>query len=287
MTPPNAMDLQTLDPEEFGNRVDELFSSITRRMFEQNDFEGGCASVELKAIVSRSTEQPTIDAIGLIIDPPIKDRDSYNKAFVLFYNILSELPVDTLKFHRPTLETFVENPEVPEGPAGESASARWKNLRREAKYLLRFMSDEGAVWVPEDKFDSIALRSLQERVTSAEEMSVHVPGLLDWLADGNWPPYQGCWKQLARFPEATIRPIGELLQRERGDGGWIGNILQFVDESVPMGRGWEELRPSIEALAEEPKGDENDWEIASTAREMLDKFDAWLQERSGRMGSGS
>ncbi|KAJ6521505.1 hypothetical protein B0H19DRAFT_841177, partial [Mycena capillaripes] len=63
-------------------------------------------------------------------------------------------------------------------------------------------------------------------------MAPHVPGLLGWLADLNWPHSGGFWGHLERFPELAVDPIREIL-REGGDGEWEYHLLEFLTSSVP------------------------------------------------------
>ncbi|KAK7408389.1 hypothetical protein QQX98_009429 [Neonectria punicea] len=149
------------------------------------------------------------------------------------------------------------------------------SLRQESKDLIRYLDNPEAVWVPSHKADCIGERSLQERVTTGEQMRPHIPGLLDWLADPNWPPFPGCRKQLARFPEETVEPIRRLFAKERGDGGWLLNVLEFVMECVPVGPLWEGLRAEVQAMADDPRGDEDDCELSDCARQWLAMLDAW------------
>ncbi|KAK6524228.1 hypothetical protein TWF694_005883 [Orbilia ellipsospora] len=274
--------LEQLGPREFGNCVEAFFLAAGQRFFESQQYHGE-AFPEKNVILSRANEAPTITAITNILAKTARDRQAFYVTWTAFYKILNDLPLDTLESYRPALEVLAAIPKV---PFTEYYSLAWGNLAHQAGALLRFLNDRDAVWVPEIKQDTIAFRSLQERVTSSEEMRPHVRGLLSWLADPNWPPYQGCWKQLARFPEATIEEIASMLEKERGDGWWISNVLGFVDACVPLEL-WEELKPKMDALVESSQGDEDDSEVAQEARAMLDRYDAWLQERLGRMASGS
>ncbi|KAF3922128.1 hypothetical protein AA313_de0202298 [Arthrobotrys entomopaga] len=280
---PNIAALRPLEAEEFGDRVGALLSAAGKRYFDSHQSNED-PFPERDIVSLRASEPPTVAAITDVITNSIRNDETFPRVWTVFYKIIADLPLDKLESYRPVLDALTASP-MP--PKTDYWYAAWGHLSLQASNLLRFMNDHTAVWVPAIKQDSIAFRSLQERVTTSEEMRPHVRALLGWLADPNWPPYQGCWKQLARFPEATIEDIASLLESERGDGWWISHILEFVDACVPLGDSWEELKPKIAALVEEPQGDENDSEVAQQARTMLDRYDNWLQERLGRMASGS
>ncbi|KAJ7884175.1 hypothetical protein B0H14DRAFT_1403013 [Mycena olivaceomarginata] len=99
------------------------------------------------------------------------------------------------------------------------------------------------------------------------------PGVLEWIADMNWPIAQGCWDQLARFPELTIEPIRAVLRRG-DDGGWAMNILSFLLDDVPRAL-MERLRPEIERIAQRPTNDEIECMCFESAAECLEAMDHW------------
>ncbi|KAK6528518.1 hypothetical protein TWF281_009759 [Arthrobotrys megalospora] len=270
--------LETLDAEAFGIRVPSLLLTVNKRIFEEHQSQER-PFPETKVIRSRVTESQTISAVVAALQPLHKDAESFSTAFVAFYEVLIDLPLDTLGlYYRQALQSLAAKPVT--GVSG------WGSLGRAAESLLLMIEDPDAVWVPESKSDCIAERSLRERATTPQLMRPHVQGLLAWLADPNWPPYQGCWKQLARFPEVTVGPIGELLERERGDGGWVLNILEFVDACIPL-QLWEELKLKIKAFTESSRGDEDEWEVAERAGQLVQKYDDWNIQRLNHMAGAS
>ncbi|KAL2693653.1 hypothetical protein Neosp_000214 [[Neocosmospora] mangrovei] len=257
--------LAGLDEEAFGARVPAILSSTSQAIFKSHQAK----PPGTKVIRSRATEAPTVAAVSDMIKPPIKDQDSFYLAWTAVNEVIVDLPLEALHHYRPALKA------VSETPASDTTASHYQGatgLRSAAASLIRFMDDPTAVWTPQTKGDYIAERTLKERVKTAEEMRPHVPGLLDWLADANWPPFRGCRAQLARFPEVTVGPIGQLIEKERGDGGWIASLLDFVDECVPVSM-WEELKPTVKALVEEAKGDEDEWEVSDLARQWLEKLE--------------
>ncbi|RSL64517.1 hypothetical protein CEP54_004694 [Fusarium duplospermum] len=257
--------LAGLDEEAFEAQVPAILSSASQAIFKSHQRN----PPGIETIRSRATEAPTVAAVSDMIKSPIKDQDDFYLAWTALNEIVVDLPLEDLHHYRPALKAVAETP-VSDTTASHYQGAT--NLRSEAASLIRFMDDPTAVWVPQTKSDHIAERSLQERVKTAEEMRPHVPGLLDWLADPNWPPFRGCRAQLAKFPEVTVGPIGKLIEKERGDGGWIVSLLEFVDECVPLNM-WEELKPTVKALVEEAKGDEDEWEVSDLARRWLEKLE--------------
>ncbi|KAJ4329429.1 hypothetical protein N0V84_000063 [Fusarium piperis] len=258
--------LAGLDEEAFGARVPAILSSASQAIFKSHQRN----PPGIEAVRSRATEAPTVAAVSEIIKSPVKDQDDFYLAWTAMNEIVADLPLDELHHYCPILKTVAET------AASDTTASNYRGatgLGSEAASLIRFMDDPTAVWVPQTKSDHIAERSLQERVKTAEEMRPHVPGLLDWLADANWPPFRGCRAQLARFPEVTVGPIGRLMEKERGDGGWIVNLLDFVDECVPLSM-WEEIKPTVKTLVEEEaRGDEDEWEVSATARQWLEKLE--------------
>ncbi|KAH7162248.1 hypothetical protein B0J13DRAFT_535477 [Dactylonectria estremocensis] len=264
--------LATLDANAFAARVPAILSAASRRTFKERRQDSPFPDVEI--LQSRATEPQTIAAIEAIMQSPLVDQDAFYVSWTAFNDVVFKLPTEAMKFYRPALEFLSARELSDDGTAAEYYAAA-RNLRQGSKDLLRYLDDPDAVWVPKTKFDGVGELSLQQRVTTAEQMRPHVPGLLGWLADGNWPPFSGCRAQLARFPEVTAEPIRALMEEQRGDGGWLLGLLEFVEECVPVGPLWEGLRPVVQAMVDEPKGDEDDWELSDCARRWLAALDAW------------
>ncbi|KAH8738171.1 hypothetical protein BGZ61DRAFT_583144 [Ilyonectria robusta] len=245
----SVAEMAALNANDFGAKVPAILASASRRIFKEQGWKDR-PFVDIKAVRSRATEPPTIAAIATVLQSSLRDQDEFRIAWTAFYEVVVELPSDAIRFYRPALEAL---------SATES---------RKQESTTIFGQPE-AVWVPTHKGDYIGELSLQQRVTTAEQMRPHVTELLGWLADGNWPPFRGSRKQLARFPEVTVEPIRELMEKERGDGGWLLNLLEFVGDCVPVGPLWEPLRPVVQAISDDPKGDEDDWELSDCARLWL------------------
>ncbi|KAF3911578.1 hypothetical protein ABW21_db0204078 [Orbilia brochopaga] len=278
MPPPKttdqAIDLKTLKAapsDAFAAQVHPLLVSLAGRI----DRPHYGPFHEVIAITARATEPQTIAALEAAVIPPYADRKAFDVAVVAFDEILACLPTDVLESYRATLTLLAAKGSSKDPELSSSYKLGLytddEYLYRSSVSLLDFMDNPTAVWIPKHKFDSFAIRSLNERVTTAEAMQPHVTGLLGWLADGNWPPFFPCRQQLARFPEITVGPIASLIAQERGDGGWIRAVLDFLEEHVPEEM-WPQVKGQLQELVEEPKGDENDWDVAELARDMLDRL---------------
>ncbi|KAF5007107.1 hypothetical protein FDECE_6538 [Fusarium decemcellulare] len=260
--------LTSLDAEAFGARIPTIISTASHGTFaERIPQERQTRGVEI--IRARATEAPTVAAVSNMITSPKKEQKDIYLGWTVLNEVIVDLPLEVLQLYRPALKTLSETA-APDTTASHYQGAT--GLIAEATFLIRFIDDPNAVWVPETKGDRIGLRSLRERVKTADKMRPYVPDLLDWLADPNWPPFRECRAQLARFPEVTVGPIGELIERVRGDGGWIVQLLNFVGECVPSTM-QEELRPVVKSLVDESKGDEDEWEVSEVAREWLGILD--------------
>ncbi|KAH6869773.1 hypothetical protein B0T10DRAFT_501285 [Thelonectria olida] len=269
---PNAVALAALDPEAFAAQVPAVLSSVRDKIFGEVR-SGERPHPESLVIRDRASEPLTVVAIASTIRPPLMDKQAGLLAWTTFYEVLAKLPYEDLHPHRPALELLSTAKSDDEYYGAEA-------LRHSAKELIRFIDEPEAVWVPAHKGDYIGERSINDRVKTAEEMKPHMLGLAEWLGDGNWPPFHGCWKQLARFPEAAVGTIRTVIERERGDGGWVLNLLEFVDEVVPIGPAWEEVRPVVQALVDEPKGDEDEWELKQRGEAWLKKLNEWKESQA-------
>ncbi|KAL6404145.1 hypothetical protein AUP68_13527 [Ilyonectria robusta] len=272
----SVAEMAGLNANDFGAKVPAILASASRRIFKEQGWKDR-PFVDIKAVRSRATEPPTIAAIATVLQSSLRDQDEFRIAWTAFYEVVVELPSDAIRFYRPALEALSATESSDTGTEA-SHSVAATSLRKESKNLLRYLDNPEAVWVPTHKGDYIGELSLQQRVTTAEQMRPHVTELLGWLADGNWPPFRGSRKQLARFPEVTVEPIRELMEKERGDGGWLLNLLEFVGDCVPVGPLWEPLRPVVQAISDDPKGDEDDWELSDSARLWLVRLDEWKEK---------
>ncbi|KAH7170157.1 hypothetical protein EDB81DRAFT_774583 [Dactylonectria macrodidyma] len=263
--------LATLDASAFAARVPAILSAARRWTFKERARDGPFPDIEI--LQSRATEPQTIAAIEATMKSSLTDEDAFYVSWTAFHEVIFELSTEAMRLYRPTLESLSA---LEPSDAGTTVSyyVAATNLRQ-GKDLVRYLDDPEAVWVPKTKFDRVGELSLQQRVTTADQMRPHVPDLLGWLADSNWPPFSGCRAQLARFPEITPEPIRALMEEQRGDGGWLQHLLEFVEDCVPVGPLWEGLRPVVQAMVDEPKGDEDEWELSDIARRWLAALDAW------------
>ncbi|CAG9946074.1 unnamed protein product [Clonostachys rosea f. rosea IK726] len=199
------------------------------------------------------------DSLNYIYDLPLKDLPPYESAL----QVLSKI-------------------DISKAPPGKGLYG----LASGAGDVLKFMSNSTLVWVPQHKFDYMAERSLTERVSTAEQMRPHMAGLFHWLADYNWPPFTGCYKQLSRFPEATVSTIKEMCAGDPNDGELMEHVLDFVIEKVPKGSAWEELAPAVLSLqaksaAKIKEGDDEWSELSKRATEWLQEYETWKKGSRG------
>ncbi|KAJ7185287.1 hypothetical protein C8R46DRAFT_1025365 [Mycena filopes] len=209
--------------------------------------------------VSRlTTSPPTLDnpLVSAIKSTLAETAESATLRRFLLIHILAALPKDRIELYRATLTHLATSP--------------YDGLSQPSTDLIAFL--DGAQWVPRSKSDFLAFRSL-DAVQSAEEMRPHVDGLLEWLQDPNWPPFSGCWDQLARFPDVALTPICELL-RIGDDGAWTCYLLGFLTQCMP-GQLRERARVHVERIAQRPTQDELDNDCVEAAQECLQAMDDW------------
>ncbi|KAJ7884160.1 hypothetical protein B0H14DRAFT_2700968 [Mycena olivaceomarginata] len=200
-----------------------------------------------------STSDPLVAQIHAELSNPSGTADSAREKAALFY------------CHGPTVTPLTRM------ACTSTAEETARGLDLRCRYLLEFL-DSSQARVPHSKSDELAVRSL-ELVHTAEDMRPLIPGVLEWIADMNWPIAQGCWYQLARFPELTIEPIRAVLRRG-DDGGWAANILSSLLSDVPPAL-MERLRPDIERIAQRPTDDEIECTSFEYAAYCLEAMDHW------------
>jgi hypothetical protein len=269
----NSVELEQLPLSELKLLLPQLIASL-----DTNDSSNASGLRSLKTLRQRANEPDVAETLAALLteSAPLMSLTDLSTARVIIWSILFELPFAALQAHyQKALTDFAswESASSSKDPASQAYQPQEPHLRETALLLARFASSLTEIWTPTSKFDAIAFRSLNERVHTPTEMAPHVPGLLEWLADPNWPVYGGCVEQLARFPDVSVEPIRELIERERGDGTWIENGLQFVHDNVFVEQ-WGILEGVLRDLEATPKGDESDCEVGTVAREMLAKLDA-------------
>lgn len=225
----------------------------------------------------RAGEPVVVDGISCILSTPIQTRADFYAACAALDGVVSTLPLATLQLYRSGLETLA-SADTWSPPPGVSPWA----LKDRAADAVKFIDSPDLAWPPRHKGDGMAMRSLAERVHTAEQMRPHAKELLGWLADVNWPPRRGCIEQLARFPEVAVGPIKELMAEIGDDDAeWIRRLVEFVEEHVPVGELWERLEPELTRLASS-EGDgeeEEDRELVETARRVLGVLQEWKKKQ--------
>ncbi|KAL7948234.1 hypothetical protein V8C42DRAFT_362851 [Trichoderma barbatum] len=226
-------------------------------------------------LIDRASEPLVIQGISSVLSKPVKSTEDFYTACAGFDSIVSDLPLETLRLYRSGIENLAASTE--ESPAGVSLPS----LTSRAKDAVKFINSPELTWAPQHKFDFMGERSLTERIHTAQQMKPHAKDLLSWLADYNWPPYPGCIKQLARFPEVTVDPIKEIIAEHRDDPEWLLHILEFVEENVPIGALWEKLEPELALLASSETEDEENRDLAESAKGLLELLHEWKREQGG------
>ncbi|KAJ7485747.1 hypothetical protein FB451DRAFT_1230933 [Mycena latifolia] len=169
-----------------------------------------------------SLDNPLVSALLSVLAAPALTLGAADLKRLISYSILADLPKDHLEPYRDTLTRLATQP--------TKAEAALYVSERSAD-ILEFLEASEA-WVPRTKSDDMAIRSLDLLVQTPEEIRPFVPGLLDWMQDGNWPPWGGCRAQLSRFPEVAMDPIREVLGKGE-DGEWEGHLLSFLLDCMP------------------------------------------------------
>ncbi|KAL7892511.1 hypothetical protein HDV63DRAFT_398572 [Trichoderma sp. SZMC 28014] len=237
--------------------------------------EASIPGAQLEAI-RQAADPSVVQDISATLSKPINTKFDFFVVCAALDDIVCHLPLATLELYRPALETLAsaDSAASPEGVSVPCLAGR-------ARDALKFIDSPHLAWAPQHKFDCMGDRSLTERVRTAEQMKPFVDELLGWLADINWPPYLGCQKQLARFPEVTIDPIKEVIVKNRNDPEWLLHVLEFVEEYVPVGTLWKRLEPELIQLANGEAEDEEGVELQGAAQRMLR-----LLKEAGEMDAG-
>ncbi|KAJ7459243.1 hypothetical protein FB451DRAFT_1371995 [Mycena latifolia] len=244
---------------------DEDETCPTRRNLSRETRAQLSALLILRLTAARpSTADPLVAEIHTILSTPSVTAESAELKGALFHwhGVLLCLPKDRIEVHRDALTRLALNP--------TSEEATYK-LKSRCRYLLDFL-DVPHAHAPHSKSDELAVRSL-ELVQTADEMRPLVPAVLEWIADTNWPVADGCWNQLARFPELTIDPIREVLRRG-DDAGWECNLLTFLLRDVPRPL-LEGVRPELERISMRPTDEEIECLVQELAAECLEVMDHW------------
>ncbi|KAJ7185277.1 hypothetical protein C8R46DRAFT_1059969 [Mycena filopes] len=247
---PTDETLSALPPSDFAAMAPSLLPKITHSPTLADLF------VSRLTTSPATLDNPLVSAIKSTLDTAAETAEAATLRRFLLIHILVALPKDQIELYYATLTHL--------------AASADENLSQPSTDLIAFL--DGARWAPRSKSDFLAFRSL-DAVQSAEEMRPHVDELLGWLQDSNWPPFSGCWDQLARFPDVALTPICELL-RIGDDGPWSYCLLVFLKQSMP-GQLRERARVDVERIAQRPTQDELDNDCVEAAQECLQAMDDW------------
>ncbi|KAJ6480513.1 hypothetical protein C8R47DRAFT_599888 [Mycena vitilis] len=267
--------LSALSVSEFANVTPSLLPWMHWR---SNDGRSLIRSDLINLFVARMTTSPPSPSgplvsvvLSTLTSPAPFDAASKN---TLLW-ILAELPKDRIIPYRAALARLATSPT-------EAETEAEGDLQDLSADLLEFL-DSSVARVPRSKQDHLAIRTLA-LLETADEMRPHVDGLLEWLQDQNWPPFSGCWEQLARFPEITIDPIRAVL-RKGDDGEWSAHLLMFMSREM-LPELMAKARVELERIVQRPTQDEIDSECPEEAGECLRAIDDWA-ERARIFGTRS
>ncbi len=120
--------------------------------------------------------------------------------------------------------------------------------------------------VPRNKADSVTAARLAG--LSPDELSPHIPKLLEWLQDMNWPVARPVLEALLRCDEDLVEPVRTVLRSD--DEIWKYWVLTalLTDLSPAI---LNALRPDIERLAQQSAFDEDQTETRIAARHLLSR----------------
>ncbi|KAJ7657247.1 hypothetical protein DFH06DRAFT_1297919 [Mycena polygramma] len=248
------------------------FASVTPPLlpwmhWRSNDGRSLIRTDLINLFVSRLTaspplpDDPLVSVVLSTLASPATTAESADPKHTLLW-ILAELPKDKIAPYRAALVRLANSPSEAEN-----------DLPHLSADLLEFL-DTSVARVPRSKGDHLAIRTLA-LLDTADEMRPHVDGLLEWLQDRNWPPFAGCWEQLARFPALTIEPIREVL-RQGNDGEWSAHLLAFMSREMPAEL-MQQARVELERIVQRPTQDEIDSECPEEAGECLRAIDDWAE----------
>ncbi len=118
--------------------------------------------------------------------------------------------------------------------------------------------------IPKDKFDFEACERLDR--ASDDEVQRHLPQLLEWLQDINWPVAPRIVRRLSSMGDRLVEPVKAIL---RGDDGmwkyWIISMLVSVSgETVIVA-----LEGELSRLVAHPSENDVRDEVDIAAKELL------------------
>lgn len=268
-----------LDADEFASFIPVVLSSTTARSSSSiaTANQKLLFGAKFSALVQRhATEPAVVSAISSILTRPLDSEDTSQLICTVLFAVIYQLPEDDILQYRGALTVLSK------ANTDASSDPRYIGLlAQQARDILRFVETRDVAWAPEHRGDFMAERSLQERVDTARAMRPYVDDLLRWLRDRNWPPYTRCEAQLARFPEIAVMPIRRILIEHRGEGEWTNNLLQFVQNRVPVGRSWEAMYPQVKALLDKSKGDEANHGTPEYATNWIETLNRWRSSQEG------
>lgn len=121
-------------------------------------------------------------------------------------------------------------------------------------------------FLPKDKSDEEAIEYLLDH-PNPNDLIPHLPNLLVWLQDTNWPIFSGAIKVVLRCPKELVAPVRSILQGE--DEDWIYYCLVNLIPEMPNEQQLE-LREDVKVLktrAEDGWGQH--WEMQETVDSLL------------------
>ncbi|GKU05859.1 hypothetical protein FLAG1_08196 [Fusarium langsethiae] len=268
--------LATLDGETFAAEIPAILQATCDADNDEDcdDSENECFSV----IRLHAMESPVIKSLSTILASPIEDSDfaSLEMHQLVLYSIISKLSLEQLQPYRPAIQALMEF-DISFFKTRTSHYAQTMHLINNARLLDRFIQNPEDIWVPENKFDYIAYRTLWERVHTADQMRPYMHDLFNWQVDQCHPPFKPCREQLARFPEVSAAVAAEVMSMAIDDVEHQHYLINFVSECVPVGKAWYPMRAPVEQMARALESKNKKQLEHDGEEDYLDEANIWLE----------
>ncbi|KAF0642429.1 hypothetical protein FPSE5266_05326 [Fusarium pseudograminearum] len=262
--------LATLEGDDFAEEIIAIIKAACDANSEQNYDD---SKVEFFSIIrTRAMEPPVTVSLSSVLTSPIEDGDytSLKMHQLVFYSIVSKLSLEQLQPYRSAIKTMMGF-DISSFKSRSSHYAQIMHLINNARLLDRFIENPEDVWVPENKFDCIAYRTLWERIHTAEQMRPHMHGLFNWQVDPCHPPFKPCREQLARFPEVSAVVAAEVMGMAVDDIEHQHYLIDFVSECVPVGKAWYPMRAPVEQMVRVLEGKSKEQLVKDGEEDYLDE----------------
>ncbi|KAF5240006.1 hypothetical protein FAUST_4590 [Fusarium austroamericanum] len=268
--------LATLEGDDLAEEILAIIKAACDANSVQNNHD---SKDEFFSIIRlRAMEPPVIASLSSVLTSPIEDGDytSLKMHQLVFYSIVSKLPLEQLQPYRSTIKVIMGF-DIFSFESRSSHYAQTMHLVNNARLLDRFIENPEDVWVPENKFDCISYRTLWERVNTAEQMRTHMHGLFNWQVDACHPPFGPCREQLARFPEESAAVAAEVMSVAVNDVEHQHFLIDFVSECVPIGKAWYPMCAPVEQMVRALESKNKEQLVKAGEEDYLQEAKNWLE----------